>query len=213
MVDKEQDPPVTAFNSEEGKAVLDYWSQLLFEDKVYEIGYEDSYGGDSFKAGTSAMCFNGPWALASLNESGINYGVIEQPEGPAGVRSAMMGGYGMVIPSKAENPDAAWDFIKWWTTDPEVGVEFAQLSGYLPANVEAGADDYFMSDEVLSVFSETMLYATTRTQAPGYSDVEGLALTPQLELFMAGSISADEALSTAQKQGDEILATAAAEQE
>ena len=120
-----------------------------------------------------------------------------------------MGGFGLVIPSKAKNPDAAWDFIKWWTTQPENGVEFAKLSANLPANKNAAADDYFMNDEILSVFSRTMLYATTRMPVPGYSDVEGLALWPQLDLFVGGTLSAEEVLATAQKQGDKILAEAA----
>ncbi len=196
---------VAAFNSEAGLTVLEFWNKLLNEDKVYELGFEDSFGGDGFKAGKVAMCFNGPWALSSLNDTEINYGVLEQPEGPAGVRSAMMGGFGLVIPSKAENVDAAWDFIKWWTTVPENSVDFAKESGYLPANKDAAANEYFMNDEILSVFSETMLYASTRMQVPGYSDVEVLALRPQLDLFVAGSIDAQGALETAARQGDAIL--------
>lgn len=209
MIDDSQNPPVTAFNSEAGLTVLEFWNKLLNEDKVYELGFEDSFGGDGFKAGKVAMCFNGPWALSSLNDTEINYGVLEQPEGPAGVRSAMMGGFGLVIPSKAENVDAAWDFIKWWTTVPENSVDFAKESGYLPANKDAAANEYFMNDEILSVFSETMLYASTRMQVPGYSDVEGLALRPQLDLFVAGSIDAQGALETAARQGDAILQEAA----
>ena len=189
--------------------MLNYWDELLNQEKVYELGFEDGFGGNGFKAGKVAICFNGPWALKSLDESGISYGVLEQPEGPGGVRSAIMGGFGLVIPSKAKNPDAAWDFIKWWTTQPENGVEFAKLSANLPANKNAAADDYFMNDEILSVFSRTMLYATTRMPVPGYSDVEGLALRPQLDLFVGGTLSAEEALATAQKQGDKILAEAA----
>lgn len=211
MIDDTQTPPVTAFNSQEGLAVLNYWNQLLKEDKVYELGFEDSFGGNGFKAGKVAICFNGPWALKELSESGINYGVLEQPQGPGGVKSAIMGGFGLVIPSKASNIDAAWDFIKWWTTNKENGVEFAKLSSNLPANKNAAADPYFMDNEILSVFSATMLYATTRMQVPGYSDVEGLALRPQLDLFASGQITAEEALSKAQKQGDDILKEAAAE--
>lgn len=209
MIDTEKTPAVTAYNSEAGLAVLNYWNDFLNVEKVYELGFDDSYGGSGFKAGKVAMCFDGPWALAGLEESGINYGVIEQPEGPGGVKSAIMGGYGLVIPTGAKTPEAAFDFMKWWTTQPENGVEFTKLSGNLPANKNAAADPYFMDDEVLSVFSETMLYAQTRVQIPGYSDVEGLALRPQLELFVAGEISAEEALSKAQEQGDKILAEAA----
>ena len=66
-----------------------------------------------------------------------------------------------------------------------------------------------MDDEILKVFSETMLYAHIRSKVSGYSDVEGLALIPQLQKYVAGEISAEEALSAAQSQGDQILADAA----
>ena len=39
--------------------------------------------------------------------------------------------------------------------------------------------------------------------------MEGLALIPQLQKFMAGEIDAAEALKNAQSQGDSILAEAA----
>lgn len=209
MIDTEKVPAVTSYHSDAGLAVLNYWDEFLNTEKVYELGFDDSYGGSGFKAGKAAMCFDGPWALSGLEESGINYGAIEQPEGPGGVKSAIMGGYGLVIPTGAKKPEAAFDFMKWWTTQAENGVEFARISGNLPANKNAAADPYFMEDEVLSVFSKTMGYAETRVQVPGYSDVEGLALRPQLELFVAGEISAEEALSKAQEQGDKILAEAA----
>ena len=45
-----------------------------------------------------------------------------------------------------------------------------------------------------------------RANIPGVPDVEGKALTPALQRFMAGEITADAALAEAQKLGDQILA-------
>lgn len=209
MIEDSSAPAKTAFNSEAGLTVLQYWDQLLNKDKVYDLGFEDAFGGDGFKAGKVAMTFNGPWTLQSYKEAGLNFGVIGQPEGPTGAKSAMMGGFGLIIPNKAKHADAAWDFIKWWTTKPENGVEFAKISGNLPANIDAAKDPYFMDDDVLKVFSDTMSYAGIRSKVPGYSDVEGLALIPQLQKYVAGEASAKDALANAQKQGDTILAEAA----
>jgi multiple sugar transport system substrate-binding protein len=209
MIDDSVSPAVTAFNTQAGLDVLAYWTKLMYEDKVYDLGFEDAFGGDGFKAGKVAITFNGPWTLQSYKEAGIDFGVIGQPAGPTGAKSAMMGGFGLIIPNKAKNQEGAWDFIKWWTTQPANGVEFAKISGNLPANKEAANDPYFMNDEVLKVFSETMLYAHIRSKVSGYSDVEGLGLIPQLQKYVAGEISAEEALSAAQSQGDQILADAA----
>ena len=40
-----------------------------------------------------------------------------------------MGGFGLVIPEGAKQSEGAWEFMKWWTTQPENGVAFAKLSG------------------------------------------------------------------------------------
>ena len=209
MIDDSTNPPTVAFNTEAGLKVLEYWNQLLNEDKVYQLGFEDGFGGDGFKAGKVAITFNGPWTLESYKEAGLNFGVIEQPEGYNGEKSAMMGGFGLIIPNGAKNADAAWEFIKWWTMQPENGVEFCKISGNLPANVNAAKDPYFMDDEILKVFSETMEYAGIRSKVFGYSDLEGLALIPQLQKYVAGEITAQEALDNAEKQGNQILSDAA----
>ena len=209
MIDDSTNPPTVAFNTEAGLKVLEYWNQLLNEDKVYQLGFEDGFGGDGFKAGKVAITFNGPWTLESYKEAGLNFGVIEQPEGYNGEKSAMMGGFGLIIPNGAKNADAAWEFIKWWTMQPENGVEFCKISGNLPANVNAAKDPYYMDDEILKVFSETMEYAGIRSKVFGYSDLEGLALIPQLQKYVAGEITAQEALDNAEKQGNQILSDAA----
>ena len=54
-----------------------------------------------------------------------------------------------------------------------------------------------------------MDYAGIRSKVFGYSDLEGLALIPQLQKYVAGEITAEEALSNAEKQGNDILAEAA----
>ena len=95
------------------------------------------------------------------------------------------------------------------TMQPENGMEFCKISGNLPANKEAAKDPYFMDDDILRVFSETMDYAGIRSKVFGYSDLEGLALIPQLQKYVAGEITAEEALSNAEKQGNDILAEAA----
>ena len=61
----------------------------------------------------------------------------------------------------------------------------------------------------VEVFTEAYTYAGIRSKVLGYSDVEGLALIPQLQKYVAGEISAEEALANAQSQGDSILAEAA----
>ena len=116
-----------------------------------------------------------------------------------------MGGFGLVIPEGAKNAEGAWEFMKWWTTEAENGVAFGEISGWIPANIEAANDPFFTEDEHYAAFIETMNYAQTRPNVQGFSDVEGKALVPALERFLSGEISAEQALKDAQEQGDQLL--------
>lgn len=194
----------TAFNSEAGAEVLDFWDKLMNEAKVYQQGFND--GSDAFAAGKVAMMYNGPWALSDYDKvDGLEYGIVPPVTGPNGDKGALTGGFGLVIPKTAKNQDAAWDFIKWWTTNPDVGIEFAKISTWLPANMEAAKDPYFTENEQYKAFVETMEFAKIRPTVPGYSDVESLALIPQLENVMSGKTTPEKALETAQTQGNKIL--------
>ena len=193
----------TAFDSPEGLEVLEFWQGLL-DAGVYEPGFGE--GVDSFAEGSTAIKYDGPWALTALDEAEVDYGIVQPPVGPDGDQGAGMGGFGLVIPQGAQNPDGAWEFIKWWTTQPANGVDFAKISGWIPANVEAANDPYFTEDDRYQAFIETMEYAQVRSNIPGASDVEGKALIPALERFLGGETDAATALKEAQELGDRILA-------
>ncbi|MFC4626882.1 ABC transporter substrate-binding protein [Promicromonospora alba] len=197
------DGTATAFNSPEGLEVLEFWQSLL-DAGVYEPGFGE--GVDSFAEGKLAIKYDGPWALTALDEADVSYGIVQPPVGPDGDQGAGMGGFGLVIPEGAENPDGAWEFMKWWTTQPANGVDFAKISGWIPANVEAANDPYFTEDDRYQAFIETMEYAEVRSNIPGASDVEGKALIPALEKFLGGETDARTALAEAQELGDRILA-------
>ncbi|GGM42524.1 ABC transporter substrate-binding protein [Promicromonospora citrea] len=197
------DGTATAFNSPEGLEVLEFWQSLL-DAGVYEPGFGE--GVDAFAEGSVAMKYDGPWALTALDEAEVGYGITQPPVGPDGDQGAGMGGFGLVIPAGAKNADGAWEFMKWWTTQPENGVEFARSSGWIPANIEAANDPYFTEDDRYKAFIETMEYAQVRSNIPGASDVEGKALIPALEKFLAGETDAATALQEAQDLGDRILA-------
>ena len=198
------DGTATAYNSPQGQEVLAFWEDLLRTRKVYDLGFGD--GGDAFAAGQLAMKYDGPWSLTTYDAvDGLDYAVVPPVAGPRGDRAAGLGGFGLVIPKGAPNADAAWDFVSWWTTRPENGVEFGKVSGWIPANQQAAQDPHFTGSDKYAAMVETLGFATARPSVPGYSDVEAKALIPALEKFLSGELTAGEALDTAQRDGDRIL--------
>ncbi|MBC8098912.1 MAG: ABC transporter substrate-binding protein [Armatimonadetes bacterium] len=204
-----EDGTATNFNNEAGLAVLDYWNTLVNVDKVYEPGFEAGLGEgqDAFVTGRVAMQYNGPWMLNFYKSYGdeLDFGVVAPPAGPNGDQGGVMGGFGLAISSTTDKADAAWEFVSWWLADPVNAVEWAKVSNNIPGNLEALEDPYFQEDPYLQPFIETLLFAQIRPTVAGYSPMEVDALIPQLQLFMAGDLSAEEALSIAQEQGDLAL--------
>lgn len=198
-----EDGKKTAFNSAQGLEVLDYWKSVM-DDGSFSLGFGE--GVDAFAEGNLAMKYDGPWALTGLQAGAVDFGIVEPPRGARGDAGAGMGGFGLVIPTGAKNTDGAWDFIKWWTTQAENGVGFAKISGWIPANKKAANDSYFTNNPHYAAFIKTMDYAKVRPSIPGAADVEGKALIPELQRFMAGEISGKQALTNAQSAADDILA-------
>lgn len=203
----------TAFNSQQGLDVLNFWNRLVYQDKVYTNGFTQGLasGEDPFVTGKEAMKYDGPWDLATYEKYGssLSFGVAAPPAGPNGNKGSNIGGFALAIPAKAKNPDASFEFIKWWTTVPENGINFAKISGNIPANKSAANDSYFTGNEYYKAIIQTMDFATIRPQVTGYSDVESKATIPDFQLFMQNKMTAQQALSDAQKKGDQILQQAA----
>jgi len=199
----------TAFNSEAGLKVLEFWDQLLNEDKVYKWGFEAGLGAglDLFAVGKNAMTYSGPWMLPTYMKYGkeLEFGVVPPPAGPEGHNGAMCGGFGLVISEGSKYKEEAWKFLKWWLADPANALEYSKISLNIPGNKIAANDPFFSESEVYKPFIQTMKFAKIRPSVSGYHDVESLALIPQLQLFMEGKITAKEALSNAQRMGDKIL--------
>lgn len=203
-----EDGSKTAFDSPEGLSVLTYW-QSLMDAGVYEVGFESGLGEgtDAFVTGKVSMLYTGPWMLATYRRYGeeLDFGVAPPVAGPNGGTGAVMGGFGLVIPSGAKQPDGGWAFLKWWLADPANAAMWGETSRNIPGNRIAAQEPAFAGDPAIKPVLDTLEYATIRPPVAGYSPMEGDALIPNLQLFMEGSQSAEESLSKAREDGDRIL--------
>lgn len=199
----------TAFNSEAGLTVLNYWKKMVMEDKVYKVGFEDGLdkGTDAFATGKVAMTYSGPWMLSTYKNYGkdLEYGIVPPPAGPNGNKGAGVGGFGLVIPEGAKHKDEAWQLMKWWLTVPENAAMYGKTSLNIPGLKAATLDSFYSSDEQYKPFLETFEFAKIRPTVSGYSTMEEKALIPNLQLFLEGKQSAEDTLKKAQELGDKVL--------
>jgi len=80
-------------------------------------------GGVSIATGRVAMCMEGPWTLVMMSgdqavvEGGLPFDVINPPVGTAGFVDTEAETSGHVISKQSKNPEAAWELIKYISSD------------------------------------------------------------------------------------------------
>lgn len=124
-----------ALNSKESVEVLNLFQTM--EKEGYAIATEKS-GTDDFRSGQVAMYVYGSWAISRLQEDGLNYGVTTIPafEGK-GKSKSILSSSGVAISKDSKNKEAAWEFVKYWTSEEmnkeRIGLELPVLHSVVEA--------------------------------------------------------------------------------
>lgn len=120
-----------SLNSDESKEAFQMFQDM--EDEGYATATEGD-GTDEFRAGSTGMYVYGSWAINTLNEDGVNYGVTTIPAfADAGQDSvSILSSSGLSMSKDSEHKDAAWEFIKYWTNEEcnkaRIGTELPVLN-------------------------------------------------------------------------------------
>jgi multiple sugar transport system substrate-binding protein len=96
-------------------------------------------GSDPLESGRLAMMFDGPWSIQytkdNAPEVAKDLGVIPLPASstsPSNVGSTYIDANPQFIPTGSKNAQAAFDFIKWETTDTKETSTFSQAIANIP---------------------------------------------------------------------------------
>ena len=128
-----------------------------------------------FGRGLFAMYITGPWQIGEFSrrlppELQDKWGTAALP-GPAGAQSgvSMAGGSSLVMFKRSQHQDIAWQLIEYLSR-PDQQLRFSQLSGDLPARVEAWRDSIpgsgLMSGKYTRAFWEQLQRVVPLPQVP-----------------------------------------------
>ena len=96
--------------------------------------------------GVSYMGSVGTWALANLEKNELVYGedieYVPVPQYGEELRYAAETGWGLIVPEKAEQKDAGWALVEYWSS-PEVLKQFNIACSQLPARESIAQDEEF----------------------------------------------------------------------
>lgn len=197
----------TLIDSPEAMAGFEFIRSVWLDDQSMPTEEQLSqYGWDGLLSGVAAMGFSGHWSVPEYHGAGLNLGVAPVPSGPAG-RMTMVNSAGFVISANTPNPDAAWEFVKYATS--EAGqTELAKIGLAVPIRESVTSSDAYLGQESPidhSLFVDALDYAHVKPSFKGYEEWSG-AVGDALGLAWNEGVPLEDALAEAVDFGDEALA-------
>ncbi|MFH1533086.1 MAG: extracellular solute-binding protein [Pseudomonadota bacterium] len=117
------DQEVPHLDSEEMAASVRFVRSLV-EDGSLPPDINDAMVTSMFNDGRAAMVVNGPWFLGEI-DPGVDYGVALLPEIADGRRARpFLGSEGIFLTTCAKNPEAAFQVIRYLTSDEAAKIRF-----------------------------------------------------------------------------------------
>lgn len=133
LYERRDNPATSLWNSEPVLEAIEFNRQLMRDDRVASIDWD---ANTYFHTGRSGMAVvDGPGALASLMDVDFAWDIAVLPAGPRGCHCGSVSGDGFQINAYSENPDIAWEFLRFVTMRPESIAAFVRHTGRFPALV------------------------------------------------------------------------------
>ena len=148
------------FAAPEFRAALAFYLELFRDGLAPPLRNNDVANlYQEFARGYFSMYITGPWNLGEFRnrmpeELKDSWATAPLP-GPDGPGLSLAGGSSLVLFRNSERKTAAWRLIEFLSRS-EAQVEFYQLSGNLPAKIEAWQDPILAQDEKLAAFADQL---------------------------------------------------------
>ena len=191
------------FDDADGKAVMDFWSQM------YADGYapKEKYNGDAFADAKSAMSVVGPWAIAAYGDK-VNWGAVPVPtqDGVTPEETyTFSDAKNIGLYSACKNQETAWNVLEFATSE-EQDSKLLETTGQMPIRQDLSKTyaDYFAKHPEYTLFADQ---AARTVEVPNVSN--SVEIWQQFRDAYAGSVifaksPVDEALTKAAAEADKL---------
>ena len=204
-----EDQTEWTIDTPENLEALKYWGSY------FDQGYSSPDGPlllDTvawFTKGDTAEIFEmGPfiftWFADANGEEWVpeNILYVPNPAGPSGDLAAGVGGAAWMVPSDADNKDAAWAFVSYMS-EPETQLEWYQIFNGLPAVEEAWDDSIIAGNAMLDAVRVSLGFGVPNPNVPTWNEV-GDMLGREMEKVARGTATPEEVLAAAQAKAESI---------
>lgn len=182
-------------------AALQLGADLVQDGVAILSAPERGYEIDNFVEGKAAMQITGPWTLAQLKATDIDYDVFPIPV--AKKPAAVIGGENLfVFKTTPKREQASLRFLEYVLSE-EFQTTWALETGYLPVNLKSQQSqeyqNFVVENPVIKVFLEQMKWARSRPIIPQYTRLSE-NLGRAIEASLLGKQSPEEALKRSQQR-------------
>ena len=182
-------------------AALQLGADLVKDGVAVLSAPERGYEIDRFIDGKVAMQITGPWTLAQLKSTDIDYDVFPIPTNKQ--PAAVIGGENLfVFKTTPERQQASMRFLEYVLSE-EFQTQWALSTGYLPVNLKSQQSEAYQQfvaeNPVVNVFLEQMQWAKSRPIISNYTRLSE-NLGRAIEASLLGKQTPKEALERSQQR-------------
>lgn len=180
---------------------------MLTDKSVPDPDQTAQYGYDVFAAGAAAMTTIGHWVVPFYSQLPFKWDVSAFPAGPVG-RATSVNSAGFVIANGSQNPDAAWEFVKY-AVGPDGQKKLTELGFAIPVLQSVAESPVYLEQTSApinhKVFLDALAYARPKPTFRGYEEWAGVVGDSLYNVWI-GDIGIDEALDEIVPAADDVLA-------
>ncbi|NYV27850.1 sugar ABC transporter substrate-binding protein [Streptobacillus felis] len=169
--------PVGYLNSENTIKPFEVFQTMIKENIATTT---EDYGEKSFILGKTAMYINGAWSLNRLKEKGVNFGVELLPKFNGNESASILSSSGVSISATSKNPEAAWEFVKYWTS---AEMNKNRLGYELPV-LKTVVDELKITEDPIMNKFYTMLEKSVKYTPASFVTQDWSELSEKLELAL-----------------------------
>jgi ABC-type glycerol-3-phosphate transport system substrate-binding protein len=160
-----------------------------------------------FARGYFSMYISGPWNVGEFKrrlppELQDDWGTAPLP-GPLGPGVSLAGGSSLVLFQRSRHKDAAWKLVEFLSR-PEQQDRFRELTGNLPARVEAWGDPTLAQDPYFGAFHDQLQRVVSTPKLPEW-ELIATRLQERVERAVRGGAPPDSLLRAFDRDVDRIL--------
>lgn len=197
-----------AFASPEGIEALEFWTNLIRQDKVGPVENMENVGDLSpFAAGILAMYFGGYWTLTNIRDyapdvlDDVGVTILSQK-----VKAALWYANTYFI-TNSDHIDASWKLLSFLELNDENFLKYHEAMGGLPPRKSIVAKASYITPNHLVLIDDVMGAPGSHTTPPVPFTLELLQrIDEAIERSIFGEATPEEALTQAADEANQIIA-------